>query len=141
MLNKIIVVISSSVCLAVLLIYGYLIYRNVKFTLEKEDVSVYVDPDTGVNYLIYEPGSRECAMTVRLNRDGSVMVDEVGTNTSEKAASSSDAASTESVSEETKDSSEISLESTYSKEKSFLDQTTEDNNGILERTYLFPQVN
>lgn len=47
------------------------------------------------------------------------MVDEVGTNTSEKAASSSDAASTESVSEETKDSSEISLESTYSKEKSF----------------------
>ena len=141
MLNKIIVVISCSVCLAVFLIYGYSIYRNVKFTLEKEDVSVYVDPDTGVNYLIYEPGSRKCAMTVRLNRDGSVMVDEVGTNTSEKVASSSDAASTESVSEETTGSSEISSKSTYSKEKSFLDQTTEDNNEILERTYLFPQVN
>lgn len=139
--NKTIVIMSCLMCIVVFLMFGYLGYRNIKFTLEKEDVSVYVDPDTGVNYLIYEPGSRKCAMTVRLNRDGSVMVDEVGTNTSENVGSPSDAARTESVSEETKDSSEISLESTYSKEKSFLDQTTEDNNGILERTYLVPQVN
>lgn len=90
---------------------------------------------------INEPGSRICAMTVRLNRDGSVMVDEVDANTEENADSPSDAASTENVSEETKDSSEISSESTYSKEKPFWVQTTEDNNGILERTYLFPQVN
>lgn len=38
-----------------------------------ESVRVFVDPETGVNYLIYN-GVYKGAITVRYNQDGSIMV-------------------------------------------------------------------
>lgn len=42
----------------------------------EDDVYDYVDPDTGVHYLVYF-GYRKGGITARLNPDGSVMVDEM----------------------------------------------------------------
>lgn len=42
----------------------------------EDNVYDYVDPDTGVHYLVY-CGYRKGGITTRLNPDGSVMVDEV----------------------------------------------------------------
>lgn len=39
------------------------------------EVQVYVDPETGVNYLIYD-SYRQGGITVRYNADGSIMVTE-----------------------------------------------------------------
>lgn len=39
------------------------------------EIQVYVDPETGVNYLIYEAYNKG-GITVRYNADGSVMVTE-----------------------------------------------------------------
>lgn len=39
------------------------------------DVFVYVDPKTGVNYLVYQ-GYNQGGMTVRYNSDGSIMITE-----------------------------------------------------------------
>lgn len=41
-----------------------------------DNVYDYVDPDTGVHYLVY-CGYRKGGIAVRLNPDGSIMVDEV----------------------------------------------------------------
>lgn len=41
----------------------------------EDNVYDYVDPDTGVHYLVY-CGYRKGGITTRLNPDGSVMVDE-----------------------------------------------------------------
>lgn len=38
-----------------------------------DDIQVYVDPETGVNYLIYD-GGYDGGITVRYNADGSIMV-------------------------------------------------------------------
>lgn len=38
-------------------------------------VTVYIDPETGVNYLIYE-GGYDGGITVRYNSDGTIMVTE-----------------------------------------------------------------
>lgn len=40
-----------------------------------DDIQVYVDPETGVNYLIYD-GGYDGGITVRYNADGSIMVTE-----------------------------------------------------------------
>ena len=69
------------------------------------------------------------------------MVDEVGTNTSEKAASSSDAQAPKAFQKKRQAVQKYRRKVHTRKRSLFLDQTTEDNNGILERTYLFPQVN
>lgn len=37
------------------------------------EVMVYIDPETGVNYLIYD-GGYDGGITVRYNADGSIMV-------------------------------------------------------------------
>ena len=42
-----------------------------------DDVYVYVDPDTGVNYLIFY-GYRKGGITPRLNSDGSIMIEKEG---------------------------------------------------------------
>ena len=44
-----------------------------------DEIIVYVDPDTGVNYLIFK-GSDKAGMCVRYNPDGSIMVDKDYTN-------------------------------------------------------------
>ena len=43
---------------------------------KSNEVQVYVDPETGVNYLIYRGGYKG-GITVRYNADGTVMVTEV----------------------------------------------------------------
>ena len=40
-----------------------------------DEIEVYVDPETGVNYLIYD-GGHDGGITVRYNADGSIMVTE-----------------------------------------------------------------
>lgn len=42
----------------------------------EDNIYDYVDPDTGVHYLVY-CGYRKGGITPRLNPDGSIMVDEV----------------------------------------------------------------
>lgn len=39
------------------------------------EIQIYVDPETGVNYLIYD-SYRKGGITVRYNADGSIMVTE-----------------------------------------------------------------
>lgn len=39
------------------------------------EVMVYIDPETGVNYLVYKEGYKG-GITVRYNADGSIMVTE-----------------------------------------------------------------
>ena len=39
-----------------------------------DGVYVYVDPETGVNYLIYNRGADNCSMSVRYNSDGYIMI-------------------------------------------------------------------
>lgn len=54
--------------------------RNVVTNFYNSDVYDYVDPETGVHYLIYSHKSYNAGMggiTPRLNPDGSIMVDEV----------------------------------------------------------------
>lgn len=43
----------------------------------EDNVYDYVDPDTGVHYLVY-CGYRKGGITVRLNPDGSIMVEKEG---------------------------------------------------------------
>lgn len=54
--------------------------KNVAMNFYNSDVYDYVDPETGVHYLIYSHKSYNAGMggiTPRLNPDGSIMVDEV----------------------------------------------------------------
>lgn len=54
--------------------------RNVVTDLYNSDVYDYVDPETGVHYLIYSRKNCDAGMggiTPRLNPDGSIMVDEM----------------------------------------------------------------
>lgn len=44
-----------------------------------DSMNVYVDPDTGVNYLVFD-GYYAGGMTVRYNADGTVMVTELENN-------------------------------------------------------------
>ena len=44
---------------------------------DNDSVKVFVDPDTGVNYLVYSCGYQG-GITVRYNEDGSIMVTEKG---------------------------------------------------------------
>ena len=37
-------------------------------------ISVFVDPATGVNYLVYDPGYGPGGIALRVNRDGTPMV-------------------------------------------------------------------
>ena len=39
------------------------------------NIQIYIDPETGVNYLIYD-GGYDGGITVRYNADGSIMVTE-----------------------------------------------------------------
>lgn len=48
---------------------------DILFSDGYSDIGDYVDPDTGVHYLIFY-GYRKGGITPRLNPDGSVMVDE-----------------------------------------------------------------
>lgn len=55
--------------------------RNVMTNLYNSDVYDYVDPETGVHYLIYSHKSYNAGMggiTPRLNPDGSIMVEKEG---------------------------------------------------------------
>lgn len=48
-------------------------YHNLTY-YASDEISDYVDPETGVHYLLYD-GYNGCGITVRYNADGTIMVD------------------------------------------------------------------
>lgn len=49
-------------------------YYNALTYYANDEISDYVDPETGVHYLLYD-GYEGCGITVRYNADGTIMVD------------------------------------------------------------------
>lgn len=47
-----------------------------EYLLEKDEFKIWVDPETGVEYIIYNGYGDRLAMTPRLNADGSLCVTE-----------------------------------------------------------------
>lgn len=47
-----------------------------EYLLEKDELKIWVDPETGVEYIIYNGYGDRLVMTPRLNADGSLCVTE-----------------------------------------------------------------